>query len=85
MVIIIELNKKTSSLPSTPRPLAVVVATRARTSSKSQTGQIIARTKYFFGKIILIKDLLVKLFQVWPPDILCRGGFKLLHKTGFAS
>ena len=55
MVIIIELNLNTSSLLSTPRPLAVVVATRARTSSKSQTGQIITRTKYLSVKFCLVK------------------------------
>ena len=58
MVIIIEMNINTSSLLSTPRLLAVVVATRARTSSKSQTGQ-----NYYKNKIF------VRVKFLWSNDI----------------
>ena len=58
MFIIIEMNINTSSLLSTPRPLAVVVATRARTSSKSQTGQ-----NYYKNKIFVIQFFLVKWYS----------------------
>ena len=56
-LLIIEINLNTSSLLSTPRLLAVVVATRARTSSKSQTGQIITRTKYLLVNFFWSNDI----------------------------